>query len=436
MARSFVVVGLAYGDEGKGSWIDHLVRNHGIRHVVRFNGGVQANHNVVTPDGLTHGFAQLGAGTLVAGTQTLLTRFMLTDPEALLKEAQVLESKGAERVLDRVLISANAPIITPFNRLLNRIQEVSRGGSRHGSCGMGIGLTQQDVELLQERALYARDLASHSLFDKLAGLHDMKVSAAEQMRTPETAELIGQLKNADLDYYAGLYRHLANRLQIVSDEHLLELIRTNDTAFEGAQGVLLDQQYGFFPHCTRSNCTFANAELLLREAAMEGPVTRIGLLRGYSTRHGAGPFVTETPGLDIPPCHNERNLWQGQFRLGWFDAVSARYALKVVGGVDTLAITNLDRMTRLPEVKVATRYNTAAGPYFSADGELKVITSDITKLGTRCDALDSATPEYAVLGGWTDRLENRDRYLRFLEDELGHAIGAISESIDCRKIYR
>ena len=139
MRQAHIVTGLGYGDEGKGSWVDHIVRKHGIKYIVRHNGGAQAMHHVVGPDGRHHRFAQFGSGMLVPDTYTCLSRFMLIEPEALLQEAHALEGHGVHAPLSRQIVSENAPIITPFNRLLNRIQEVARGASRHGSCGITWG---------------------------------------------------------------------------------------------------------------------------------------------------------------------------------------------------------------------------------------------------------------------------------------------------------
>jgi adenylosuccinate synthase len=127
--------------------------------------------------------------------------------------------------------------------------------------------------------------------------------------------------------------------------------------FEGAQGVLLDEWFGFHPHTTWSTTTFANAQALLDESAYEGERTRVGVLRTYFTRHGPGPFVSEDPSLrrHLPEPHNADAGWQGRFRVGAFDAVAARYALAVAGGADWLALTHLDRLPLLPP-RVCTGY--------------------------------------------------------------------------------
>lgn len=433
MACAHIVVDLGLGDQGKGSWTDHLVREHQIQYVVRYNGGAQAHHHVVAPDGREHGFAQIGSGSFVPGTMTCLSRFMLVDPQRLFKEVEVLEQKGVERLFDRLIVSENAPVITPFNRLLNRIHEVARGADKHGSCGFGIGITQGDVETLGDRALHVRDLNSPELFEKLCWLARQKLELAEEFAQESASELIEKLRYVDLQYFVDLYQSFYQQAHVVSEEEFLTLLRENDVVFEGAQGVLLDQQYGFFPHCTRSNCTFENAEQLLFEAEHTGDTSRIGLLRGYGTRHGAGPFVTEDTTLDLPSCHNGYNEWQGSFRLGWFDAVAARYALEVVGGVDTLAITNLDRMLGLKEVKVANRYQEADSRFFERE-KILLPENDLKLLKLRTESMATIRPNYLSFSG-LDSPADYERYLGELSELLGHQIRAYSATAKPDKVY-
>lgn len=437
MPRAQIVIGLAYGDEGKGAWVDHLVRTHGVKRVVRFNGGAQAGHQVHTHDGRAHIFAQLGAGMFAPEVETMLSRYMLIEPEALLTEAAQLEEKQVANALDRLIVSENAPVITPMNRLLNRILEASRGNARHGSCGFGIGLTQADVETLGAEALYVRDLRRDGGREKLRQLFALKLETLLNIDTSASPQLAQNFKDIDLEYYADLFLRFYHRVRVVSEEEFLGEIRDFDTVFEGAQGVLLDQYCGFFPHVTRSTCTFENALTLLKDAAFTGETTRIGLLRGYSTRHGAGPFVTEDKRLCLPPCHNHTNDWQGHFRLGWFDAVSARYAIEASGGVDQLAITNLDRMEGLARVKIATAYESNEELKFIGRTRIPIIAPDHTLLTQRSTELLRVSPRYQELTGWRrDDDVALNAYLEALETELGTRIHAYSKDLSHHKIYR
>ncbi len=433
MPAAFIVIGLGFGDEGKGSVVDHLVRRHGVQAVVRFNGGAQARHYVVT-EGRRHGFSQFGAGTF-AGAETVLSRFMLFEPLAFCREAQALSELGVPDPFARVIVSEQAPLLTPINVLANRIRELNRGESRHGSCGMGIGLTQQDVDRLGTEALTVGDCRHPAVLrEKLAELHRRRVGEVAAVESDETAAEIRRLKELDLEDLASFYGEFADRLRIESDVRLTERISRHDLVFEGAQGVLLDQRLGFFPHVTRSTTTFANAETLLREAGRAGAGERIGLLRGYATRHGAGPLPTETSELQVPPCDNESNPWQGAFRTGWFDAVSARYALAAAGGVDLLGLTNLDRLAGCCALRAAVRYRPEA-PF--PEGEIPSAAPDLQALRQRTEALKDARLEYATLppiaAAETAELL---RYADAVGELLEHTVGLLSARPDAHKLYR
>ncbi len=133
---------------------------------------------------------------------------------------------------------------------------------------------------------------------------------------------------------------------------------TRSTVFEGAQGVLLDENFGFHPHTTWSNTTPANALQLIKEAQSSAQTTVLGLTRAYQTRHGTDPFPTEAKSvtLALPEPHNPTNEWQGPFRAGWLDLSLLRYAIQVSGRIDGLIVTCLDRLQELPEVKLGVGY--------------------------------------------------------------------------------
>jgi len=435
MSRADIVIGLGFGDEGKGSWVDHLVRTQDAKVVCRFNGGAQAGHQVCTNDGRDHIFSQFGSGMFVPGTTTLLSRFMLIEPEALLRESTSLSGKGVVEPLARLTVSEDAPIIGPYNRLLNRMAEEARGDSRHGSCGYGIGVTQEDIETLGESALRVKDLRWDGGREKMATLLNRKINQAEQLSSPHNGRLIEDLKSIDLAFYADLFLGFYHQARVVSDAECLEIISSGNVVFEGAQGVLLDQDYGFFPHCTRSRCTFQNATTLLEESGFKGEVHRTGLLRAYGTRHGAGPFPTEDPTVDAVACHNHYNDWQRHFRTGWFDAVLARFALDVVGPVDTFAITCLDRISGKKRLKVASSYRSdSALPH---DGRrLEVINGDLERLSARTHRLSTVRPQYEIVPGFScSRSGEVEGYLDTLSDFVERRVDAYSMS-PTRKLYR
>jgi adenylosuccinate synthase len=336
--RHRIVCGLGFGDEGKGSVTDFLCSPDSAgpaRAVVRFNGGAQAAHNVVTADGRHHTFAQFGSGSFTPGVRTHLSRFMLVDPLALAAEAAHLASVGVGDILSRLTIDRDALLTTPYHRAANRARERARGQDRHGSCGMGIGETARYALENPGEAPRAADCsAPRTLARKLARLRDGL--AAE----------LGPLDAPDVPDVCDAYRAFAACVALVDAGYLRRLLRAGPVVFEGAQGILLDEWHGFHPYTTWSTTTFANAETLLAEAGETA--IRLGVVRSYLTRHGPGPFVTEDPTLELPEPHNRHGDWQGAFRAGHLDAVALRYAIEIAGGVDALAVTHLDTAARSP----------------------------------------------------------------------------------------
>lgn len=341
-----IVVDLGFGDAGKGTITDWLARRTSAEMVVRFNGGAQAGHTVVTADGRAHTFAQFGAGSFVPGVRTHLSRFMIVHPGGLRREAEVLAGLGVEDAWQRLTISAEALLITPFLQAANRLREILRGQGRHGSCGIGVGEAVSHSLRFPEDAVRLSDLRDEpGLVRKLqrqqAVLWEELAAAArgqEELRVLESATAAQS--------FVETARPLLERL---SDA---PLPNGKSIVFEGAQGVLLDEWRGFHPYTTWSTCTFDNALELLK--GWDGPITRLGVLRSYATRHGAGPFPTEDRALQLAEPHNHHGPWQGGFRQGWLDLVLLRYALEVCGPVDGLAVTHLDRVT--PEWQMAVAY--------------------------------------------------------------------------------
>ncbi|MFN8614260.1 MAG: adenylosuccinate synthetase [Vulcanimicrobiota bacterium] len=331
--RAVIVADLGFGDSGKGTMTDYLVRSLEAGLVVRFNGGAQAGHTVVDPGGRKHTFSQFGAGSLVPGVRTHLSRFMVVHPGGLLREAEIL---GGD-CLSRLTVAPEALVITPFHQAANRIREIRRGADRHGSCGLGVGETVADSLAFPEDTIRFKDLGSATaLRRKLLRVQSRKWSELGSDPVLESADVI--------DDWIALVG--AMRVALAEDSFRETVV------FEGAQGVLLDEWRGFHPYTTWSTCTFDNALELLSD--YPGEVSRLGVLRSYHTRHGAGPLPTEEPGLALEEPDNHFGPWQGAFRNGWADAVLGRYAIACCGGVDGLAITHLDRVR--PDWKLCTDY--------------------------------------------------------------------------------
>ncbi len=367
MHRAFLTVDLGFGDSGKGTIVDWLTRETGAHTVIRYNGGPQAAHRVVTPDPQPreHIFSQFGSGTF-AGAETYLSRFMLIDPLAMAAEERHVCEAGVQDAFRRTAIDERALVITPFQRAVNRLSEIARGAARHGSCGMGIGETMVDALSHGAHMLRAIDLKTpRRLRAKLRFAQEVNRAKLVRLRpvlpdAPAVFDEIAWLEDAEaIEWLVGAYSDLAPQLRIVGEEYLARLLQQPGTViFEGAQGVLLDEWRGFHPHTTWSATTLTNADQLLADAGFNGSICRIGITRAYATRHGAGPFVTEDAFLTTTltdPC-NRHHPWQGGFRVGWLDLVMLRYACEVVGSLDMLAVTCLDRLAELPSLQICRRY--------------------------------------------------------------------------------
>ena len=338
--RAFVLVDLGFGDAGKGLMTDFLVRESGATCVVRYNGGAQAGHNVVTSDGRHHTFAQFGAGTFVPGVRTFLSRNVVVHPTALLREEAHLRSVGVHDAFERLRISASALIITPYHQALNRLRELARGDARHGSCGVGVGEAVAHSLARSDDAIRMSELANRTLLRrKLQRIREYAWSEVADPGAPAEAAIF--------------HRPDAIEQWVEQVQRVAPLVGDDDSwlgpavVFEGAQGVLLDERYGFPPYTTWGRCTAAPALELIDEVAPRADVTTIGVLRTHAVRHGAGPLPTEADLVDAPSEHNAFNTWQGAVRRGWFDGVLARAAAVADGGVDALAITHLDWLRRL-----------------------------------------------------------------------------------------
>jgi adenylosuccinate synthase len=368
MSHVILTVDLGFGDAGKGAVVDHLARAYGAHTVVRYNGGAQAAHRVVTsePAPREHVFSQFGSGAL-AGAGTHLSRFMLLDPLAMLAEARHLRELGVAEPFARTTIDRGALVITPFGRAINRLRELARGGGRHGSCGMGVGETVADHLRHGERVLFAGDLASPAVTAaKIKFLREVALAKLAELRPqlPDSEAVARELEPLTdvtwADWLAEGYADFAGQAQIVGGDYLRALLdRPGAVIFEGAQGALLDEWRGFHPYTTWSTTTLANADQLLAEAGHGGPQTRLGITRAYSTRHGAGPLPSEDAALSLtlPDARNRHNQWQQDFRVGPLDMVLLRYAQAIVGRLDYLAVTCLDRLEALPELRICHGYS-------------------------------------------------------------------------------
>lgn len=314
MQQAQVIIGSGFGDEGKGLATDFHAAHHGADAlVVRFNGGAQAGHTVVTPDSRRHVFSHFGSGSRVDAA-TYLSRFFVCHPMLFFAEYQQLDGLG---VTPRVYVDRACPVTTPFDVMLNQQVEESRGSHRHGSCGLGFGETLERHQHAPFR-LVAADLAYP---DRVARI----LRAIRDRYLPQRLKALGLSRIPKVVWSPQVIE------RYVEDGRLFSaLVRITDgrilragfqLVFEGAQGLLLDMDRGAFPYVTRSNTGLKNVATLAREAGI-GALAVNYVSRWYATRHGAGRLPHE---LDTPPCEgfrdltNQPNPWQGSLRLGLLD---------------------------------------------------------------------------------------------------------------------
>lgn len=328
--RAVVVVGLSWGDEAKGAWTDFLVRDLKAQYVVRYSGGYQAAHNVVLPDGRKHAFSQFGAGTF-AGAKTRLLPPMLLNLERMLVEADKLRALAVANPEQGLEICEDCVLVLRQHVYLNRTRELVRGENRHGSCGNGIGVTREFMRDHPDTVVRVSDVLGEpeTLLYKIERLDALVASLGANMtvRTCDTARQLQQ-------HLAALQQRGAT---IVKDE----LPNCRVAVFEGAQGTLLDEWYGTHPYTTWGSVTAREIAARLRQAGHA--TTVLGLTRSYATRHGVGPFPTESLSAseeDMDP-NNVTNAWQGALRNGWLDLELLRYAA-AVNQVDGICVSHLD----------------------------------------------------------------------------------------------
>jgi adenylosuccinate synthase len=408
-----VVVGGQWGDEGKGKVVDLLCP--AFAHVVRFNGGNNAGHTVRFAD---RHFALhlIPSGILQPDCRCLIGPGVVVDPVALLEEVRILEEQAVS-VRSRLTVSSRAHLVLPGHRALDLAREASRGASRLGTTGRGIGPAYEaragrtgvrlGLARNPRRLREAVAAASRELEQALQRYPDAQMPTTEELdRTVEAALAVAPLLG---DVATALAAADAAGQRIL---------------FEGAQGSLLDLDHGTYPYVTSSGCLagFAAPSCGL-PARVIGGVR--GVFKAYATRVGSGPFPTELvdgTGEYLRQRGNEFGTTTGRpRRTGWFDAVAARAAVRW-SGIEAIALTKLDVLDELDEIRVATAYR-------FGDEVREEFPDDV-------DELAGAVPVYEVMKGWKTNSSGSAafgklprlarRYVARLEELLGAPVVIIS----------
>ncbi|MGA1475549.1 MAG: adenylosuccinate synthase [Prochlorothrix sp.] len=408
-----IVIGAQWGDEGKGKITDLLSNSANV--VVRYQGGVNAGHTVVVND-QTFKLHLIPSGILYPDTQCIIGSGTVIDPKTLLAELDQLHALQVST--DNLFISETAHVTMPYHRLFDQASEQQRGNYKLGTTGRGIGPTYADKS--ERNGIRIIDLMH---LERLEGKIRWTITQKNVL-----LEKLYDLEPLDADAVIAEYAGYADRLRpyvVDSSLQLYEAVKNRQNIlFEGAQGTLLDLDHGTYPYVTSSNPVAGGACI----GAGIGPtmIDRvIGVAKAYTTRVGEGPFPTELEG-EMGDVLGDRGAEFGtttgrKRRCGWFDAVIGRYAVRI-NGMDCLAITKLDVLDELDELKVCVAYD--------VDGE-------------RCEAfptnshrLSKCVPIYETLPGWkqptTDcrRLEDLPKpalnYLKFLAELMDVPIAIVS----------
>jgi adenylosuccinate synthase len=410
-----VVVGSQWGDEGKGKIVDWLSAQADI--VVRFQGGHNAGHTLVI-DGNVYKLSLLPSGVLREGKLSIIGNGVVVDPKALIEEIDRLAAQGVKVTPDRLRLAENAALILPLHRELDAHRE-SASASRIGTTKRGIGPAYEDK--VGRRAIRVTDLDDLSSLprkiDRLLAHHNAL------RRGMDIAPVDPQALYNELAALAPRVLPYADSVWSLLDEKRREGKRI---LFEGAQAVLLDVDHGTYPYVTSSNTVAAQAAT--GSGLGPGAIGYVlGICKAYTTRVGEGPFPTEQSN-DIGRVLGERGREFGTVtgrprRCGWFDAVLVRQTVRT-SGINGLALTKLDILDGLPEVKVCVGYR--------LNGRL----IDHLPAGEREQAI--VEPVYETIEGWKGSSAGARswaklpaqaiKYVRRIEELVGCPVALVSTS--------
>jgi adenylosuccinate synthase len=417
-AKTAVIVGAQWGDEGKGKIVDVLSENFDV--VARYAGGHNAGHTVIIK-GKKYVLQLIPCGVLRPGRKSVIGNGVVLDPFAFMKEVKMVRDAGID-VDGRLFVSNRAHVILPYHRMIELAAENAPGRVKIGTTSRGIGPAYEDkmkrsglrvVDLLNkellkthiENACREKNMIAHALFN-------MEPLDADSMYR-DYAEIAEQVRPFVADTAAMLHKTLRSGGSIM---------------FEGAQGTMLDIDHGTYPFVTSSSAT-AGGAVTGTGVAPNAIQTVIGITKAYCTRVGGGPFPTEIHdaiGDELRKRGNEYGAVTGRpRRCGWVDLPLLRYA-QAINGVNWWVVTKMDVLDTLSEIPVCVGY--------------KLNGKKIDEIPADAGTMEKIEPVYETLPGWKqstegivewDKLPKKARnYLEFLEKESGAKIGMVSTGPD------
>ncbi len=410
------VVGAQWGDEGKGKIVDWLSERADV--VVRFQGGHNAGHTLVI-DGKIYKLSLLPSGVVRPGKLSIIGNGVVVDPWALLEEIDRLGEQGVAVTEDNLKIAEHASLILPLHAMIDRVREEARGSGKIGTTGRGIGPAYEDR--IGRRAIRVCDLADPESLkrqvDALLRHHNVFLRGMGQ-EPLDSKDLMEQLQRV-APRVLGFVDRVWARLDVArrSGQRVL---------FEGAQGAMLDIDHGTYPFVTSSNTVAGQ----VAAGAGVGPRsigTVLGITKAYTTRVGQGPFPTELKdeiGKRLGERGHEFGTVTGRRRrCGWFDGVMVRQAIKL-GGIDGIALTKLDVLDGLKELRICVGYEIA--------GER------VDHLPSQTDLQQAANPIYVCMEGWSESTQGARswaelpamavKYVRRIEEIIEAPVHLLSTS--------
>ncbi len=350
--KCFLIFGLNYGDEGKGSIIDALGHKFGPSTAIRFNGAHQAAHNVINKN-IHHCFSHFGSNSLSnLKSNTVYSEDMVFDPLTMMEEAKVLNTK-TRNIWERIDIHENCELILPFHVLFGRKREYDRV-KKFSTCGAGVGeyvrSKQKNIPTLKVIDLFKPD---KYLLDKINFiLNELLDEFPSSIREDKIISTFINKKYIEFLHseYKKFKVYIESHVHNLPFEKLDEI--SNDVIiFESSQGNLLDPRYGVLPYVTKRHVAINPIDFKDIEN-----IQMIGISRIFTTRHGNGPLITEDESLRFFDKHNVNNGWQGKFRIGHLDLVALKYSLNISNGLDGIALTHIDLLNKMDKIKVCTNY--------------------------------------------------------------------------------
>lgn len=412
---SFIVLGAQWGDEGKGKMTDYLAKDADV--VVRFQGGNNAGHTVEVGD-KQYKLHLIPSGILYNNTLNVIGNGVVLDPKALFEEIKYLEDLGVSVTPDKLIISDRTQLIMPYHKVLDGLKEKSRGKGDIGTTGKGIGPCYTDK--MERCGIRICDLMHENVFEKVL---KQNVDFKNEMM----AKVFGR-EVFNYDEILNEYKVYAEKLRpFVTDTSVRvfnEIKADKKVLFEGAQGTLLDIDYGTYPYVTSSNtiaggaCTGAGIGPKMIDSA-------VGIAKAYTTRVGKGPFPTElfdNMGDFIRTKGAEYGVTTGRARrCGWLDLVILKTTARV-SGLTSYAITKIDTIAGIEKLKVCTGYK--------FNGKV------IDYIPASLEDLALCEPIYEEFDGWGSEVEtaktydelplNAKKYLKRIEEFTGTKISIVS----------